>query len=298
MRRGALVISSSLLATVCVAGAQERTRDTIPPQYTWNLADLYPSDEAWRSAKEALEAAIDAATPFKGTLGQSAARLAEALTLQTGQRKTLARLFVYANLAADQDTRVSTYQGMTQEMTQLGAQLAAAWSFVEPELLALDEGTLKGYLQTEPRLHEFRFYLEDVLRRQPHTLSAPEEELIARTGPMAAGARNIAGVFLNADFPWPTVTLSDGRQLRLDVATYSDARATSVRPDRQKVMETFFTALAGYGRTLGASLNTAVQAALFETRARRYDDTLVRENGRWRFKRRVASNDTGAPAQK
>ena len=30
--------------------------------------------------------------------------------------------------------------------------------------------------------------------------------------------------------------------------------------------------------------------------AGRYDDTFVRENGRWRFKRRVASNDTAAPA--
>jgi len=30
--------------------------------------------------------------------------------------------------------------------------------------------------------------------------------------------------------------------------------------------------------------------------AGRYDDTLVRENGRWRFKRRVASNDTAGPA--
>jgi uncharacterized protein (TIGR02246 family) len=30
--------------------------------------------------------------------------------------------------------------------------------------------------------------------------------------------------------------------------------------------------------------------------AGRYDDTLVRENGKWRFKRRTASNDTGRPA--
>ena len=32
--------------------------------------------------------------------------------------------------------------------------------------------------------------------------------------------------------------------------------------------------------------------------AGRYDDTLVRENGRWRFKRRVASNDTPPPGAK
>jgi uncharacterized protein (TIGR02246 family) len=32
------------------------------------------------------------------------------------------------------------------------------------------------------------------------------------------------------------------------------------------------------------------------SQAGRYDDTFVREDGRWRFKRRTASNDTGAPA--
>ena len=32
------------------------------------------------------------------------------------------------------------------------------------------------------------------------------------------------------------------------------------------------------------------------SQAGRYDDTLVREDGRWKFKRRAASNDTSAPA--
>ena len=31
--------------------------------------------------------------------------------------------------------------------------------------------------------------------------------------------------------------------------------------------------------------------------AGRYDDTFVRENGAWKFKKRTASNDTGAPAR-
>jgi len=33
------------------------------------------------------------------------------------------------------------------------------------------------------------------------------------------------------------------------------------------------------------------------SQAGRYDDTLVREDGHWRFQRRVASNDTAPPAQ-
>ncbi len=31
------------------------------------------------------------------------------------------------------------------------------------------------------------------------------------------------------------------------------------------------------------------------SQAGRYDDALVRENGRWKFKKRVASNDTAGP---
>ena len=33
------------------------------------------------------------------------------------------------------------------------------------------------------------------------------------------------------------------------------------------------------------------------SQAGRYDDTFVREDGRWKFKRRMASNDTGAPGR-
>ena len=32
--------------------AQERDRAKIPDKYKWNLADIYPSEEAWRTAKE------------------------------------------------------------------------------------------------------------------------------------------------------------------------------------------------------------------------------------------------------
>lgn len=38
------------------------------------------------------------------------------------------------------------------------------------------------------------------------------------------------------------------------------------------------------------------QSGAVVAQAGRYDDTLVRENGRWRFKRRVASNDTAPPS--
>jgi oligoendopeptidase F len=275
--RGAIVISLSCLAAVCVTGsAQERTRESIPQQYTWNLTDLYPTEEAWKTAKGTLAAEVKAAAAFQGTLGQSPRRLLEAMTVQANQRKPLARLYVYAHLTADQDTRVAKYQAMSQEVMQLASDIGAAWAFVEPELLAMDAASIDRAIQAEAGLEEYRFYLKDVLRRKAHTLSAREEELLAQTAPMASAPGTIASIFLNADFPWPTIALADGKQVRLDVAGFSAARASAVRADRQTAMTAFFTALGTYQRTLGAAMNAGVQTALFETKARHYEDSLAR----------------------
>ena len=54
--------------------------------------------------------------------------------------KELARAYVYASMMSDTDTRVSRYQGMQQEMIQLGAQLGAEAAYIEPEILKVDRG--------------------------------------------------------------------------------------------------------------------------------------------------------------
>jgi len=272
------LLTGLCLAVVFVAGlvAQERTRASIPDAYKWDLTPLYPSDDAWRAERDRIEGDLKAVTPFKGTLAQSAARLQQALALQTAQTKALNRLATYASLKGDEDTRVAAYQGMGDQVTRLGAEFGAAWAFLEPELLAMDPAVLDTWIASTPGLEPYAFFLHDVLRRKAHTLNASEEALLAQTGPMAAGSGNAFNMLVNADLPWPTVTLADGRERRLDATGYSVARMSANRDDRRRVMEAFFGALGTYRRTLGATMSANVQAALFRTKARHYGSTLER----------------------
>src|SRR5258708_11526137 len=112
-----------------VARAQERDRARIDDKYKWNLADLYPSDEAWRAAKDGLLPQIAKIGAFKETLGTSPARLAEALDAVNRVGKELQKVFVYAGLISDQDTRVSKYQGMHQERQQTDSKDADEAAF-------------------------------------------------------------------------------------------------------------------------------------------------------------------------
>ena len=137
-------ITAGFLAIALVASAQQQVRDRakIPDKYKWNLADLYPSDDAWRAAKDKLVLEIPKLGSFKGTLGSSPARLVEALETSNRVAKDLQRVYVYASMMSDQDTRVSKYQGMQQEMQQIAAKFGEQLAFVEPEILKIDKATL------------------------------------------------------------------------------------------------------------------------------------------------------------
>ena len=74
---------------------------------------------------------------FAGRLGSSAQTLADALETMTRLDKEIARLYVYASMLSDQDTRLSEPQGMQQEMQQLAAEFSAQASYMQPEILRL-----------------------------------------------------------------------------------------------------------------------------------------------------------------
>src|SRR5271169_4876116 len=169
------------------ASAQERDRGKVPAQYKWDLTALYPTQEAWRSAKEKLVTELPKLKEYQGAMTSSAERLADALEAESRMERELKRLSSYAGLISDQDTRVSTYQGLRQEVIQLWSTFGAASAFIEPEILKMDNATLLRFIAQEPRLQVYRQYLDDVTRRRPHTLNEAEEKLLATTAVMASG---------------------------------------------------------------------------------------------------------------
>lgn len=262
------------LLTDATPEAQERDRSNIPERYRWNLTELYASDAAWRAAKEKAAAGIPEIREFQGTLGSSASRLANALDLLSALNKALARLSVYASAMADQDARVGTYQAMQNEMVQLSAQLGAEAAFVEPEILKLERSAVDGFIAQEPRLKVYRAYLDDLQRRREHTLSDAEEKILAGSSVVANAPSTIYGILADADFPYPVVTLSDGKKVTLNSPAYSLHRAARSRADRQRVMSSFFGALGAFRGTFGSTLNAQMQSDVFYARTRRYESAL------------------------
>jgi oligoendopeptidase F len=270
----AVVVAAVTCMSVLTIG-QERDRTKVADKYKWNLADIYPDVASWRKQKAAIAAELSKLRDFRGKLGSSSQTLASALELSTRLAKELTRLYVYASMLSDTDTRVSEPQGMQQEMQQIFAQFGAEASFVEPELLKVGSATVEKFIAAEPRLKIYTFYLRDIVRRAPHTLSDAEEKLLADASPLAGSASNIYGILTNADFPYPTITLSDGRSMKVDQSGYSELRTSKNRDDRKAAMSAFFTSLGTFSRTFGTTINSEAQKVLFYAKARKYPSNLA-----------------------
>jgi oligoendopeptidase F len=252
----------------------ERERSEIAERYKWNLSDIYPSIDGWRKEKERVAGDLPTLRAWRGQLANSAAVLADALEKRSDLRKIVIRLYVYAELLADEDTRNSTHQGMTQEMTQLYSALAAESSYFEPEILRADGSAIERYIGEEPRLGPYSHELRDILRRAPHTLSDAEEKLLADLGPLATAPSSIFNILSNADFAYPVVTLSDGRAAKVNHSRYTELRGSANREDRQAVQSAYFSALGEFRRTFGSMMDGQVQKVQFYSKARKYGSAL------------------------
>ena len=257
------------------AADPRRDRAAIPDRDKWDLTPLYESEEAWKKEKSRLIGQIPSIGKFKGTLASSPKDLRSCLDTVTNFTKELSKLHSYASMKSDQDTRESTYLAMVQEVSQVWSDFSATASFIEPEILRIEPARIEEFLQKDKGLEMYRHFLFDLLRRKIHTGTEGEEKIIADAGLMAEGPQNIYGIFSNADFPDPDVTLSDGTTVKMDKAAFSLHRATSNRDDRKKIFAAFFGRIHDYHRTFGTQLNAEIKKNMFYARARKYDSCLA-----------------------
>ena len=190
-------------------------RSEVKEEFTWNLKDMYASDEAWEEELKTILAIVAELAQYEGKVTASAKNLLTVLEKEAdfGQRLELA--FNYAERIHDQDQKNATHQAMNQKMYALYADVSSKTAFVVPEILETSEEVLEGYFKELPELELYRKQIAEISRRKAHTLSKEAEKLIAATGEMQALPDQVFSVLNNADFVFPTITDENGETVRI-----------------------------------------------------------------------------------
>ena len=250
-------------------------RSEVPEAETWDLRDLYPTDEAWLKEYEDLKTLPERAAAFQGKLGRSAEDLLLWFRLQDEIQERLSRLHTYASCKSDQDTGNGTYQDFRGKAMGTYVAVLSACAFATPEIMAIDDDTLNLFYAAQPELLGYQRSLYQIRRRKAHILSPECEKLLAAAGEMADSPDRVSSTFRDADLTFPSVVDGEGKERTLTDATFIPMLMGSDRALRKTAFETYYARMSEFKNTLAATLDAQFKSLKFFADARGYESTLA-----------------------
>lgn len=251
-----------------------RARADVPVDDTWDLTAIFPNEAAWEAEVEAIRAELPRVTALQGTLAEGPGRLLEALRLQDELGERLTRAYSWAGLRKDEDNTSAAAVAAHDRVVALSVEAGQASSYLEPEILALPDGTVERYLDEEQELVLYRHGLQDLLRLRAHVLSAESERLLASAGEITMAAGSIFTMLNNADLTHGTLTDESGNEVTLTKSNYLRYMESRERDVRRQAFEGMHRAYLDHRNTLATTYSSSVKTDIFFARTRGYGSAL------------------------
>ena len=249
-------------------------RSEVPVENTWNLKDLFESDEAWLTEYEEQKHFPERISVFRGKLGSDPKVLLEYLRLEDELNVRIGRLHRYASCSSDQDTANAFYQDLISKARASHVAAYSAAAFSNPEIMAIPEETLEAFYKQEPELEVYRRPLERIRRLSGHTLSPECEELLASAKQMSSAPDEIGSIFRNAELRFPNVVDGQGNHYQLTNGSFTTLLESPDHHFRKAVFDTYYGRMSEYKNTIAATLDAQFKQLRFFAKARKYPNTL------------------------
>lgn len=245
-----------------------KERSELDPEFMWDLSSLYKDDAAWEQALNAIDEKTAAVAAFAGKL-TTADSIRSCFAAETELSRALSGLFVYANLRHSEDTRAEAAQSMYQRAYSKYVEAGTECAFIQPEILGLPDERIKA-LTESPELADYKFTMEQLLTRKPHTLSASEEKLLAGFGESLGAPGEVADSLMDADMVFDDAKDKDGAAHEVTGSNYILLQTSGDRVLRESSFHSFYKGFRQHINTFAATYSADVKTSAAEARARSY----------------------------
>ena len=245
-------------------------RNKIDEKDTWDLSTIFETDQKWEEELALLTEDTKQAASLEGHLLDSAESLLDITERYLELSRRLEKLYVYAHMKNDQDTRVAKYQEYYAKAMALYSQLDQVFSFYEPEFMAITEEQYQNFLAEEPKLQPYKHFFDKLLQNKDHVLSQREEELLAGAGEIFGAASETFAILDNADIVFPFVKDEDGNEVQLSHGVYMRLVESKNREVRRGAYEALYSTYEQYQHTYAKTLQTNVKVQNYRAKVRNY----------------------------
>ena len=247
------------------------TREQIEEQYKWDLTTMYASDADQEKDFAAVKDSFERLASYQGTLADSAEQLAKVLDDVFAIARKMSNVYVYAHLKHDQDSTDANYQEMEAKAAQLYAEFGQTISYSTPELLAIPQEKLDGFIAENARLQDYKHYLEVETLGRDHVLSPNEELILAQASEALNASANTFSFLNNADFVFPEVEDAEGNKVQLTHGLYGKLLESSNRRVRKDTFEKFYSIYDQFKNTLASTLSGEIKHNNFNAKVHKFE---------------------------
>ena len=249
-------------------------RSEVQKNQTWNAESVFASPEEFDAEVKAILERLPAIKAFQGHLGDSPDTFIEAMNAMEVLAQRTAKVQVYATMSSSVDATNQQAAALNGRATSALAQVSAATSFVDPELLSVGETKLRRWIKKDSRMNLYEHYFNDLFRKQTHVRNAEVEELLGMLRDPFVSTRNTTNMLANADFKFKPARDKKNKKIELTQSTYNSILSGPDRKARRTAWQHYNDKYLEFKNTLAGNLATSIKQNVFNMRARNFDSSL------------------------
>lgn len=249
-------------------------RSKVKKNQTWNAESIFASPEQFDAEMKSMLESLPAIKKFQGHLGDGIDTFLEAIKAMDMLDQRATKVRVYATMSSAVDANDEQGSKMNGKAMSALAQVGAAISFLEPELLSIGEAKLRQWVNEDPRMKQYEHFFNDLFRKQAHVRNAEVEELMGMLRDPFGAVRSTAGMLANADFKFTPAKDSKGKKIELTQSTKNSLMHSPDRKARQTAWENYNDKYLEYKNTLTGNLAASIKQNVFTMKARNFNSSL------------------------
>ena len=247
-----------------------KQRNEIEEKYTWDLSTIFPTDEAFETELAQVSEELKNASNLAGHLLDSADSLLTTTEVQLDLMRRIEKLYSYAHMKNDQDTRVAKYQEYQAKGMTIYSEFGQTFAFYEPEFMEITEDQYQAFLAEKPALQAYQHHFDKLLQKKAHILTQREEELLAGAGEIFGAAGETFAILDNADIVFPMVHNENGEEVQLTHGNYISLVESKNREVRKEAYEALYSVYEQYQHTYAKTLQTNVKVQNYNAKVRKF----------------------------
>lgn len=230
---------------------------------TWNLQNLFKSDDAWERELVKFENDIKELENYVGKVTKSKIHFMSALKIKEKLDIRIDKLYAYAKLKRDINKDSYKCLDMIDKVNKVGSKYSKISSDLELEILKLSDATYNKYLKNSKVNSKYKTYLEEIRKSKDHYLDEKSEDILSKLGNIASLPSNIYDLFSNMD-----------KSSENSPSEYSSKIKSTDRETRKEAYINEFIPYNDNINTLSGLLIGQVNKNVFYSNVRNYNSSL------------------------